>query len=580
MVVRALSVILFGSLCCGLAVAQTTQQPASLKLTLKGLDGSLEENAKAWLTPLQKTGLSDSATDLMKVEKALRLALRALGYYQPTIRFTRTKADRLTVEVSPGTPVKLVSTNVNITGEGADDRIFRLASQRVPKPGTVLNHGDYEQFKQTLSNVALHRGYFDAEFHKSELGVSLPRHEAVWTIDYETGPRWSFGPVTYKGSQIDTRFLDNMKPFKTGEPYNADTLGEFNQRLAKSGWFTSAVVAPDFQAARDANSTELPFQADVVPRKANLIETGLGFATDTGPHGKVNWVKPWVNRRGHSMSASTSISADEQQMDFSYKLPRITNPLEEYWLLQSALKHTSLNDTDSNNLTLALSRNWEFSTGWQRSIGAHIMYDSFTQAGISNNTLLFYPGISFSRTRARGGTMPYWGDSQRYSIDVSTEYLGSDVDFAIFQAHWTFIRSPAQGHRFVLRGGAGKIKTNRFTEVPPDLRFFAGGDRSVRGYDYESISPRDNQGRLTGASAMVTGSVEYQYRVTGKWWGAAFIDAGDASNSFANFHWKKGAGVGVRWNSPVGPVKFDIARPIGDPDHKDFQFYIGLGAEL
>ena len=102
----------------------------------------------------------------------------------------------------------------------------------------------------------------------------------------------------------------------------------------------------------------------------------------------------------------------------------------------------------------------------------------------------------------------------------------------------------------------------------------------MRGYDYESISPKDNQGRLTGASSMVTGSVEYQYNITGKWWGALFFDVGDAANSFANFEWKKGAGIGVRWNSPVGPIKFDLARPVGDRDNDTLQFYIGLGAEL
>lgn len=152
-------------------------------------------------------------------------------------------------------------------------------------------------------------------------------------------------------------------------------------------------------------------------------------------------------------------------------------------------------------MTLALSRNWEFSTGWQRSIGVHWMFDSFTQAGVSSNTMLVYPSISFSRTRSRGGMMPYWGDTQRYSIDTGTHYLGSDVDFIIMQAHGTLIRTPWRGHRFVVRGSAGKIKTNDFDEVPPDLRFFAGGDRSVRGYKYESISPRDSEGRLTAHPA-------------------------------------------------------------------------------
>ena len=112
--------------------------------------------------------------------------------------------------------------------------------------------------------------------------------------------------------------------------------------------------------------------------------------------------------------------------------------------------------------------------------------------------------------------------------------------------------------------------------MPPDLRFFAGGDRSVRGYKYESISPEDENGDLTGAEKLITASVEYQYRVTGDWWGAVFFDIGQAVHDFDDQDLKKGVGLGVRWNSPLGPIKLDIATPVGDPSESGVQFYIGV----
>lgn len=115
--------------------------------------------------------------------------------------------------------------------------------------------------------------------------------------------------------------------------------------------------------------------------------------------------------------------------------------------------------------------------------------------------------------------------------------------------------------------------------MPPDLRFFAGGDRSIRGYKYKSISPKDDDGKLIGASKLATGSLEYQYNVSGKWWGPCLSIAAKRSAIFAS-DFKTGAGVGVRWQSPVGPIKLDIARPIGDKDEHGLQFYIGLGPEL
>lgn len=135
--------------------------------------------------------------------------------------------------------------------------------------------------------------------------------------------------------------------------------------------------------------------------------------------------------------------------------------------------------------------------------------------------------------------MPKWGDSQRYTIGYANQMWGSDIDALMLEAQYTLIRTFARKHRFVLRSHLGWIETGDFNDVPPDLRYFAGGDRSIRGYDYESISPKDENGDLTGASKMITGSIEYQLRVKGKWWGAVFFDIGRADTNFEFSNLKK-----------------------------------------
>ena len=566
-----------------LALLGGTAAADGLRLSLRGIDDEkLKSNVEAYLTPIEKEGAADTFSDRARIDKAVRLGLRALGYYEPIVSIfaDEDRKDTLAVQVTPGDPILIAGVNVNLTGAGKDERAFTRRLKKLPKTGTVLNHADYEAYKSGLTAVSLRRGYFDAVFTKNELAVSVPRHEAYWNLDYNTGERFRFGQVTYQGSQIDTRLLDNMMPFKEGDYYTSDELAEFNRRLANMGWFSSVVLAPDFEAAREDPARHLPIEASVAPRKKNSFEVGLGVASDVGPHARFVWQKPWINRRGHSLSSSTSLSSDEPSLDLSYKIPRTANPYEEYWLFQGGVKHEDLNDTKSNSAVLSVSRNWEFSSGWQRSVGLHTSYDKFTQGDVDTSSLLIYPGISFSRTRAKGGMMPWWGDSQRFSLDVSSEWWGSDVDFFILQAQQTWVRTYRWKHRFVVRGNAGWIKTNAFEQVPPDLRFFAGGDRSVRGYDYKSISPTDSSGQLTGASTLLTGSLEYQYNLTGKWWSAVFFDIGEAANGFANADWKKGAGAGIRWNSPVGPVKLDLAVPVGDPNKSGVQFYIGLGSEL
>ena len=556
---------------------------ANVRLQVEGLSGALEKNVRAQLSTIQSDEVTPDRRFRARVDDAIREGLKALGYYEPTIDFDLRPPPKkgrqvLIARVSPGEPVLIGGTNVILRGGARTDRDYLDLLSTRPKIGTVLNHGDYDHFKKELTNVSLRKGYFDSQFNKSQLGIALDRRQAFWDIDYDSGERYRFGDVTFEGSQIREEYLQNLVPFKKGDYYQSRDLAELNRRLSATGWFNSVVVAPEFEKSR--KTKVLPLHGVVSPRTENTIETGVGYSTDVGPRVRTSWKKPWMNSYGHSLTTSLSLSAPEQQLDFSYKMPLLKNPLEQYYLVQGGFKRTDLNDTKQDSTTLAVSRFWDLSSGWQRAINLRWSLDHFTQANVTNTTMLLYPGVMISRTRSRGGLMPTWGDSQRYSIDYSNTMWGSDVDFSVIQAQNVWIRTLYDKHRFVVRGNLGWIETGDFDKVPPDLRFFAGGDRSIRGYKYKSIAPKYANGDLKGASKLITGSLEYQYNVTGKWWGAMFVDSGEAVSDIRESDFKTGAGVGVRWQSPVGPIKLDIARPIGDKEEHGLQFYIGLGPEL
>ncbi|HBM3110518.1 TPA: autotransporter assembly complex protein TamA [Klebsiella oxytoca] len=556
---------------------------ANVRLQVEGLSGELEKNVRAQLSTIQSDEVTPDRRFRARVDDAIREGLKALGYYEPTIDFDLRPPPAkgrqvLIAKVTPGEPVRIGGTEVILRGGARTDRDYLDLLNTRPAIGTILNHGDYDSFKSSLTRVALRKGYFDSEFNKSQLGVSLDRHQAFWDIDYNSGERYRFGPVTFEGSQIRDEYLQNLVPFKQGDYYTSQDLAELNRRLAATGWFSSVVVAPQFEKSRQTKV--LPLQGVVSPRKENTVETGVGYSTDVGPRVKGTWRKPWMNSYGHSLTSSLSLSAPEQQLDFSYKVPLLKSPLEQYYLMQGGFKRTDLNDTQADSTTLAVSRYWEMSSGWQRALNLRWSLDHFTQANVTNTTMLIYPGVSVNRTRSRGGLMPTWGDSQRYSVDYSNTMWGSDINFIVMQAQDVWIRTLYDRHRFVVRGNLGWIEADNFSKVPPDLRFFAGGDRSIRGYKYKSLSPKDDDGKLMGASKLATGSLEYQYNVSGKWWGAVFVDSGEAVSDIRESNFKTGAGLGVRWQSPVGPIKLDIARPIGDKEEHGLQFYIGLGPEL
>ncbi|EOL8959340.1 autotransporter assembly complex protein TamA [Cronobacter dublinensis] len=572
------------NLCWAALLMASASTAAPVRLQVEGLSGALQKNVRAQLSTIQVDEVTPDRRFRARVDDAIRKGLKALGYYEPTIDFELREPPAggrrqvLLARVNPGEPVRIGATNVILRGGARDDKEYLALLKKRPAVGTVLNHNDYDSFKKGLTSVALRRGYFDSEYKKSQLGVSVERRQAFWDIDYDSGTRYRFGDVTFAGSQIREEYLQNLVPFKKGDYYQSSDVAELSRRLSATGWFNSVVVAPEFEKSRQTKV--LPLRGVVSPRIKNTVEVGAGYSTDVGPRLKANWRKPWINSYGHSLTTSTSISAPEQQLDFSYKMPLLKNPLEQYYLVQGGFKRTDLNDTEADSTTLAVSRYWDLSSGWQRAINLRWSLDHFTQANVTHTTMLLYPGVMLSRTRSRGGLMPTWGDSQRYSIDYSDTAWGSDVDFVVLQAQNAWIRTLYDKHRFVARGNLGWIETNDFERVPPDLRFFAGGDRSIRGYKYKSISPENDKGKLTGASKLATGSLEYQYNVTGKWWGVVFVDSGEAVNDIKQSNFKTGAGVGVRWQSPVGPIKLDFAVPVGDKEEHGLQFYIGLGPEL
>jgi translocation and assembly module TamA len=114
--------------------------------------------------------------------------------------------------------------------------------------------------------------------------------------------------------------------------------------------------------------------------------------------------------------------------------------------------------------------------------------------------------------------------------------------------------------------------------LPATVRFFTGGDTSVRGYGFETIGPLDDEGEVTGGSNLAVFSVEFDRQVAGNWAVAGFVDTGSAFNG-KDAEFKTGIGIGIRWYSPLGPIRIDVAHPLDDPD-RDLRLHITLGTDL
>ncbi|HCM1376572.1 TPA: outer membrane protein assembly factor [Vibrio parahaemolyticus] len=558
-----------------LVVSQSAYADVSLKL--KGIDGALEDNVKAYLSSIPEKDYSTSLRFQARLDQSITEALNALGYYHAKISYSISEGnDELIVNIHKGLPVKIKVMDVVISGEAKEDEEFTNLIAKSPlKVGRILNQGEYDSLKSGIRNLALQRGYFNGDFKLNKLEVIPELNEANVRLHYDSGIRYHFGPVEITGSQIWENRVESMRPFEIGEPYLVSDVGEYNQNLSNTDWFSSVFVEPDLSKLEDGR--ELPIKVSLAPAAKNQIETGIGYSTDTGVRGTLKWKKPWVSARGHSFNTALSLSKPEQTITAGYKIP-LDDVLREYYQLQFGLKHLDNRDTESLESNLAVERHWLTDGGWHKTVYVRHLYENFSQGLQDDGVQFVLPGATFSRTRVRGGSMPMWGDKQSVTVEYGDPALLSETRVLRLLGRSSWIRGIGENHRGLFRFEGGANITEEFEKLSPSLRFFAGGDNNIRGYGYESISPVDESGALTGAKYILSSTLEYQYRVYGNWWAATFYDIGDAFNDTPE--WKSGAGVGIRWASPVGPVSFDFAWGLDEKPNNEFRIHFSLGPEL
>nr|WP_086937618.1 autotransporter assembly complex family protein [Thaumasiovibrio occultus] len=551
---------------------------AKVRFNIEGISGALKKNVEIYLSALDTRGIEDTARFRDQFRSDIDNAMKALGYYSPTYEFSWNEDDDnpvVTIDIDKGPATRIKAADIQLIGAGNSDETLRelLANSDV-RVGKVLNHGEYDALKSALQNTALRLGYFDAKFETSQMQVAPSRHEAFITLHFSTGERYRFGDTSIDGSQIKDERVRSMIPWKAGDYYDALLLGEFNQNLSSSQWFASIFVEPLIEQASDY---EIPVHVTVTPQAKNQVEVGLGYSTDVGARMRLNWRKPWVHSRGHSWNTQMEISAVQPKVETVYRIP-LDDVLKNYYQIVGGLRYVDSHDTVSTEFSAGFERHWVLDSGWQRTASIRYLFEDYKQgadeAGIMQ---LIVPGITYSRTRSRGGAMPTWADKQTISIEATHPSLGSDTEILRLRARSGWIRSLTENQRVLFKVDSGAVFADGITKVPPSMRFFAGGDNSIRGYGYESIAPRDSQGQLRGGRYLVAATAEYQYRVYGNWWLAAFYDYGDAWNEAPD--WNRATGLGVRWSSPVGPIRLDVASGLDNPTD-DYRIHFTLGPEF
>ncbi len=547
---------------------QITPANPDLKANIEGYVGELgERNAQA----LRNFSLG--------AEQQAEKAAQALGYYQAQIdsEIQDGENPRLVIKVLPGEPIRLRNVVVRVEGPAASLKAFKVPQSDALKAGAVLNHGHYEDAKRLIQNQASRYGFFSGRFTSQRLSIDPRAGVADIELVYDSGPRYSLGKVMFSGdSPFDEDLLKRMVPFKENTPYDSQLIAELNQAMQASGYFEGVRVDA---APTAAVGQVIPVTVQLETRKPRTMGLGLGFSTDVGVRGKANWTRHWANAQGHSYGFESELSAPRQNVGLWYDVP-LDPPLTDKLRFAGGYQYEEIAGTDSLSKLLTVGPEWhsKLPSGWERVISLKWQREEYRLGDDSGLSTLLMPGISYSYLRSDDRIDPHKGYRLQFDAQVAKEGLGSDANLVRGNVLLKGLTTVAQNHRFLGRVQFGGNFTDGYTSIPPSLRFFAGGDQSVRGYDYQTLSPTNSDGDRIGGRYMVAGSVEYQYSIAEKWRLATFVDQGNSFNNLDLPSLKTGVGFGVRWVSPVGPLRLDLAHPLDDDG--GVRLHFSMGPEL
>lgn len=560
--------------------ALSAEHPSSRPLSRRhdAASAALKANIEAYIGPLGERDADGLQRYRRSAERQAELAVQALGYYHARIE-TRVEAGPppvLRLEVWPGEPVRLRQVTVRVEGEAATLKAFRVPDGKGLAPGAPLDHGAYEGAKKLIQGQASRYGFFDGRFVRQRLRIDPEAGVADIELVYDSGPRYRFGPVTFQGDNpFEPSLLARMVPFGEGTAYDADLVAKLNQNLRESGYFDEARVdaLPATAVAR-----AIPVQVQLTPVKPRTLGMGLGYSTDIGPRARLDWTRHWINPQGHSLGEETLLSPVQQSVAAWYQIP-LDPPLTDSLRFTAGYQHEERVDGESGRLTLASQWQSKLSQELQRVVSLRWeqeVYDYGDGSPDGRSTFLL-PGLGYTFLRSDSDLDPTRGYRLQLELAGAKRGLLSDADLLRGSALAKGLITLGGTHRLLGRVQVGGIATDDFAAIPPSLRFFAGGDQSVRGYDYQALSPKDRHGNRVGGRYLAAGSAEYQYPVADRWRLAGFVDRGNAVDSLDG-RLKTGVGFGVRWVSPVGPLRLDLAHALDEPG--GVRLHFSMGPEL
>lgn len=556
--------LLFSSIAC-----------AAINLTnvINGISGSELKNVQIRLKLLQqKAGkelTEDSINEIYeRAPKHIIKALQPYGYFQSTVKSSLQKISndswQATYNVNLGPEMKITHLTLILQGKGKDDSALQKYISNFPlHEGQKLQTEEYKKAKAQLFKLVNQQGYLTAYFIKQQIVVDIQQNTSKIMLIVNTGPRYYFGPINFSNIMLNTHLLKRYAPFKQGEIYSSTKLLELQNALTSSNYFRTVTVRSHLEQAANY---QIPINVKLKLRKREQYILGLGYGTDTGPRLLLGANLRYLNGDGHYINSQATFSPVQNSFQVKYVIPG-EHPATDQYNITASLITNVLEQGASSTEQIGLS-NIKMFNDWQRILFLNFAVEQFRfENDPARSSHLLIPGITVAKTVKDNQIFVHQGNRFSFTVQGSLKTGISDNNFMQAEVQDKYIHSVFNNNgRLILSTDIGYTAVSDTEYFPLSLRFYAGGSQSIRGFKYQSRGP----GRY-----IATGSIEYQQRIKGDWYGAIFFDAGNASDEI-HTPLERSTGLGIVWASPIGPFELTLAKVLTLPDQPlRIQFTMG-----
>ncbi len=504
--------------------------------------------------------------------------VRAAGYFSGRVSVTldgagsaRPPQVRIVVDAGARTTVNRVA--LTLDGPAAAQAMHASLVERWPLPeGSFFRTDEWEQGKRLLLDILQQHGFVRARIVESRAEVDPVLTAASLTLRLDAGPRLAFGSLTVKGlERYDRSIVEALVPWQgaAGEraegadPYSFDQLLSLQARLRGSGYFDGVSVLPDLAAVEaDPARATVPVLVDLVERKTKRAMLGVGYSSDEGARGLLGYEHRNLLGRGWQLESGLLWQSVRRRAFASVRTPQKASG--HYYQAGARVERLDVQGelTDKRTLFVGQGKHAE-----DTEIFVSLQYQSERRAlplsASDDGRRALTLGYAWNRRRLDSPVDPRSGYSISAQVSGAARGLGSDRSFARVYTRmmrfWPLPRESALGDGLVIGlVEAGYVLAASRRDIPSENLFRTGGTQSVRGYEYLSLGVPE-AGAIVGGRVLALASLEYQHPIAPKWYGALFVDVGDATDRWVDYRPVWGYGAGVRWRSPIGPVSLDLA---------------------